>query len=125
MSTADDGAKKERPALYWFDPMYPTQHFNAPGKSPFMDMQLVPKYVDGAQDASSVSVSPQLAQNLGMRTAVVVRERLPGGLDAVGSLATTSAISPTCRPVRRVLSSGSMIAPLAMCCRPVRRWWIC
>lgn len=86
MSTADDGAKKERPALYWFDPMYPTQHFNAPGKSPFMDMQLVPKYVDGAQDASSVSVSPQLAQNLGMRTAVVVRERLPGGLDAVGSL---------------------------------------
>jgi len=86
MSAAADGAKKERPTLYWFDPMYPTQHFNAPGKSPFMDMQLVPKYVDGAEDTSSVSVSPQLAQNLGMRTAAVVRERLPGGLDAVGSL---------------------------------------
>jgi len=86
MSAAADGAKKERPALYWFDPMYPTQHFNAPGKSPFMDMQLVPKYVDGVEDTSSISVSPQLAQNLGMRTAVVVRERLPGGLDAVGSL---------------------------------------
>ncbi|WP_248797467.1 efflux RND transporter periplasmic adaptor subunit [Pseudomonas sp. MWU13-2105] len=86
MSAAADGAKKERPALYWFDPMYPTQHFNAPGKSPFMDMQLVPKYVDGAEDTSSISVSPQLAQNLAMRTAAVVRERLPGGLDAVGSL---------------------------------------
>ncbi|NWB95374.1 efflux RND transporter periplasmic adaptor subunit [Pseudomonas gingeri] len=86
MSPMGDGAKKDRPALYWFDPMYPTQHFNSPGKSPFMDMQLVPKYVDGAEDTSSISVSPQLAQNLGMRTAAVVRERLPGGLDAVGSL---------------------------------------
>ncbi len=86
MSAMGDGAKKDRPALYWFDPMYPTQHFNTPGKSPFMDMQLVPKYVDGAEDTSSISVSPQLAQNLGMRTAAVVRERLPGGLDAVGSL---------------------------------------
>jgi len=86
MSATADAAKQERPALYWFDPMYPTQHFNAPGKSPFMDMQLVPKYADGAEDTASVSVSPQLAQNLGMRTAAVVRERLPGGLDAVGSL---------------------------------------
>ena len=86
MSATADAARQERPALYWFDPMYPTQHFNAPGKSPFMDMQLVPKYADGAEDTSSVSVSPQLVQNLGMRTAAVVRERLPGGLDAVGSL---------------------------------------
>jgi Cu(I)/Ag(I) efflux system membrane fusion protein len=28
---------------YWYDPMVPTQHFDKPGKSPFMDMQLVPK----------------------------------------------------------------------------------
>ncbi|NWB26133.1 efflux RND transporter periplasmic adaptor subunit [Pseudomonas gingeri] len=86
MSAADAG-KKERPALYWFDPMYPTQHFDAPGKSPFMDMQLVPKYVNAAEDNTSISVSSQLAQNLGMRTAAVVRESLPGGLEAVGSLA--------------------------------------
>ncbi|MGY2197092.1 efflux RND transporter periplasmic adaptor subunit [Pseudomonas gingeri] len=87
MSATTDAGKKERPALYWFDPMYPTQHFDAPGKSPFMDMQLVPKYVDAAEDSTSISVSPQLAQNLGMRTAAVVRESLPGGLEAVGALA--------------------------------------
>jgi Cu(I)/Ag(I) efflux system membrane fusion protein len=31
------------PAQYWYDPMVPAQHFDKPGKSPFMDMQLVPK----------------------------------------------------------------------------------
>ena len=32
--------------LYWYDPMVPDQHFDKPGKSPFMDMELVPKYAD-------------------------------------------------------------------------------
>lgn len=36
----------ERVVLYWHDPMVPTAKFNKPGKSPFMDMQLVPKYKD-------------------------------------------------------------------------------
>ena len=36
----------ERQPLYWYDPMYPQQKFDKPGKSPFMDMQLVPKYAD-------------------------------------------------------------------------------
>ncbi len=30
--------------LYWYDPMVPDKHFDQPGKSPFMDMQLVPKF---------------------------------------------------------------------------------
>lgn len=30
--------------LYWYDPMAADKHFDKPGKSPFMDMQLVPKY---------------------------------------------------------------------------------
>jgi Cu(I)/Ag(I) efflux system membrane fusion protein len=29
---------------YWYDPMHPEKHFDKPGKSPFMDMQLLPKY---------------------------------------------------------------------------------
>ena len=29
--------------LYWYDPMVPDQHFDKPGKSPFMDMPLVPR----------------------------------------------------------------------------------
>jgi Cu(I)/Ag(I) efflux system membrane fusion protein len=34
--------------LYYYDPMVPNQHFDQPGKSPFMDMQLVPKFADDA-----------------------------------------------------------------------------
>ena len=41
---ADPGRKP----LYWHDPMVPAQKFDKPGKSPFMDMQLVPVYADAA-----------------------------------------------------------------------------
>src|SRR5438128_8151386 len=34
--------------LYWYDPMKPEVHFDHPGKSPFMDMQLEPKYAEEA-----------------------------------------------------------------------------
>ena len=34
--------------LYWHDPMVPGQKFDKPGKSPFMDMDLVPVYADEA-----------------------------------------------------------------------------
>lgn len=40
-------ASAEPKALYWYDPMYPQQKFDKPGKSPFMDMQLVPRYAEG------------------------------------------------------------------------------
>ena len=30
-------------ALYYYDPMFPQQKFDKPGKSPFMDMELEPK----------------------------------------------------------------------------------
>src|SRR3546814_10860641 len=43
---ADPAADASRKILYWYDPMVPSQHFDKPGKSPFMDMQLVPKYAD-------------------------------------------------------------------------------
>ncbi len=39
-------AQDERKVLYWYDPMVPQQKFDKPGKSPFMDMQLVPQYAD-------------------------------------------------------------------------------
>src|SRR6187549_601806 len=60
-----------RKVLYWHDPMYPGQRFDKPGKSPFMDMDLVPVHAeDDASGAAGVKVSPQLAQNLGVRTAL-------------------------------------------------------
>lgn len=55
--------------LYWYDPMVPGQQFDEPGKSPFMDMQLVPKCASGdAQGAEGVSIDPALVQNFGIRT---------------------------------------------------------
>jgi Cu(I)/Ag(I) efflux system membrane fusion protein len=76
----------ERKVLYWYDPMYPQQKFDKPGKSPFMDMQLVPKYADEAQ-AGTVSISPQVVQNLGVRTAEASAGALEHRFEAVGSIA--------------------------------------
>ena len=42
-SNAGGSATECEDVLYWYDPMVPGQHFDEPGKSPFMDMQLVPK----------------------------------------------------------------------------------
>src|SRR5438477_228278 len=57
---ATKGAE-EKPAsgkkvLYWYDPMKPEVHFDHPGKSPFMDMQLEPKY---AEEAPAPAASAQ------------------------------------------------------------------
>ena len=37
--------------LYWYDPMVPGQRFDEPGKSPFMDMMLVPKCAGEAAES--------------------------------------------------------------------------
>ncbi|MBN3081249.1 efflux RND transporter periplasmic adaptor subunit [Pectobacterium polaris] len=59
----------ERTVLYWYDPMVPDKRFDKPGKSPFMDMELVPRYADEAQDEGGITVSARQQQNLGVRTA--------------------------------------------------------
>ena len=75
-----------RPVLYWYDPMVPAQHFSKPGKSPFMDMQLQPKYADEAKgsEAPGVRIDPASSQNLGVRLAKVERGALPSGVNATG-----------------------------------------
>ena len=75
----------ERKALYWYDPMVPGQHFDKPGKSPFMDMQLVPKYADEGE-AGGVSIAPGAQQNLGIRTVEVERGRIGGALTVPGTV---------------------------------------
>ena len=66
----------EREILFWYDPMRPDTQFDKPGKSPFMDMDLVPKYRDEA-DASleheGIYISPVLLQNLGLKTVPVTQ----------------------------------------------------
>lgn len=80
-------AVSDKKPLYWHDPMVPGQKFDKPGKSPFMDMQLVPVYGDDAGDEGTVTISPRVQQNLGVRTAQVTLSSLPSTLSAVGSVA--------------------------------------
>jgi Cu(I)/Ag(I) efflux system membrane fusion protein len=80
-------AENGRKVLYWHDPMVPGHKFDKPGKSPFMDMQLVPVYADDAGDDGTVSISPRVQQNLGIRTAEVTKGNVAVAVEAVGSVA--------------------------------------
>ena len=81
----DDSGKTVR---YWYDPMVPDQRFDKPGKSPFMDMQLVPKYADDdmAGGDNTVSISAQAMQNLGIRLARAEMTKFGDSLSAVGRI---------------------------------------
>jgi membrane fusion protein, copper/silver efflux system len=77
-----------RRVLYWHDPMVPARKFDKPGKSPFMDMPLVPVYADeGAGDEGAVRIDPRVQENLGIRTAEVTKGSVVQRLEAVGSVA--------------------------------------
>ncbi|CAB3685521.1 hypothetical protein LMG22037_02701 [Paraburkholderia phenoliruptrix] len=65
--------------------MVPAQHFDKPGKSPFMDMQLEPVYADEGGGGAGVRIDPGLQQNLGIRYASVRRQDTAEGFDAVGT----------------------------------------
>ena len=73
--------------LYWHDPMVPGQKFDKPGKSPYMDMQLVPVLADSGDDEGKVAISPRVQQSLGVRTAEVETGTLSPTVEAVGSVA--------------------------------------
>lgn len=77
-------ANSDRPVLYWYDPMVPAQKFDKPGKSPFMDMQLVPRYADEAPQGGGVRIDPGVAQNVGVRLATVERAPLTRSVRAAG-----------------------------------------
>jgi Cu(I)/Ag(I) efflux system membrane fusion protein len=79
-------SRDARKPLYWHDPMVPGQRFDKPGKSPFMDMELVPVYADEAA-ASGVAIDALTRQNLGVRTAKVREGQLASAVDAVGTVA--------------------------------------
>ncbi|MGB7543579.1 MAG: efflux RND transporter periplasmic adaptor subunit [Burkholderiales bacterium] len=76
-----------RKILYWHDPMVPQQKFDRPGKSPFMDMQLVPVYADEDAGGDAVSIDPRVVQNLGIRTAEAVMGLPERRFEAVGGVA--------------------------------------
>lgn len=101
LSTGDkiDPATGRR-VLYWHDPMNPGQRFDKPGKSPFMDMELVPVFADenvsastgasaatgdAGDDGAGLRISPALRQNLGIRYATVRHAEVRDTLSLVGT----------------------------------------
>jgi membrane fusion protein, copper/silver efflux system len=123
----DTPAKAERKVLYWHDPMSPGTKFDKPGKSPFMDMDLVPVYADEQADAA-VRIDPAVAQNLGIRLGRVERSAIPMTLDFVGSVTfderlvevvqarvqgyvTRLHVKSTLEPVRRGQAIAEIQAP--------------
>lgn len=83
-ATQEQADSKGRKILYWYDPMFPDKRFDKPGKSPFMDMQLVPRYADEAGATGGVTVSPAVIQNLGIRMARVETRDITPVVRAVG-----------------------------------------
>ena len=99
------GACGDGAPAYWYDPMVPQQRFDKPGKSPFMDMQLVPKCgatagapsssaAPDADDATvsdapagSIAIDPRVVQNLGVRIAPVEQGSFARTVDTVGVVA--------------------------------------
>lgn len=86
LKAGDIDPSNGRRILYWHDPMAPQQKFDKAGKSPFMDMPLQPVYADGAEEGT-VSISPRVEHNLGVRTTEVVRASLAPKVETVGSVA--------------------------------------
>ena len=85
-ATSPNADQQARKVLYWHDPMVPGTRFDKPGKSPFMDMQLVPVYADetSAGGSTGVVVYSRTLQNLGVRTARVSLDSFAPAFDVVG-----------------------------------------
>jgi Cu(I)/Ag(I) efflux system membrane fusion protein len=81
------GATTDKRVLYWHDPMVPGQKFDKPGKSPFMDMQLVPVYADSDSEEGAVTINPRIQQNLGVRVSEVTKGTMTQTVEAVGNVA--------------------------------------
>lgn len=85
-STSSIKTKEEKAPLYWVAPMDPNYRRDGPGQSP-MGMDLIPFY-DANQDADdsvgTVSISPEVVNNLGVRTGVAFQGMLTPEIRTVG-----------------------------------------
>ena len=81
-----DGQAGDASPLYWVAPMDPDYRRDGPGKSP-MGMDLVPVYADNGVDADDpgmIFISPDIVNNLGVRTALVERRSMHTRITTVG-----------------------------------------
>ncbi|MBP0048577.1 efflux RND transporter periplasmic adaptor subunit [Marinobacterium sp. AK62] len=89
MSSGPDTAASDEPTpLYWVAPMDPNYRRDQPGKSP-MGMDLIPVYEEGSStgpDAGpgTISISPEVVNNLGVRTAQAQLKPLNFAVSTVG-----------------------------------------
>ncbi|TVZ41439.1 Cu(I)/Ag(I) efflux system membrane fusion protein [Alteromonadaceae bacterium 2753L.S.0a.02] len=85
-SHSDTTADAAKP-LYWVAPMDPNYRRDKPGKSP-MGMDLIPVYEEAGSGAESgpgtITISPEVINNLGVRTAVAERKTLHSEIISVG-----------------------------------------
>jgi len=82
---ATSEAEGSKEPLYWVAPMDPNYKRDEPGKSP-MGMDLIPVYeqMGGDEEVGTVTISPDVVNNLGVRTAPVTRGRLDLTISTVG-----------------------------------------
>ena len=75
----------ERKPLYWVAPMDPNYKREKPGKSP-MGMDLIPVYEEEGTDDSpgTITITPDVINNLGVRTATVERGEMTNTVQTVG-----------------------------------------
>ena len=132
---APAAAAAGRKVLYWYDPMKPEVHFDKPGKSPFMDMALLPRYAEevppvgqGAPGFSVVRMPLERRQEIGVTTAKVERQPVGGNVLTNGVVAEDEArmhavsvkfsgyieklfVDRTGQPVRRGQPLASVYSP--------------
>lgn len=73
----------ENEPLFWVAPMDSNYRRDAPGLSP-MGMALIPVYSEANNDNYTTKISSAIQQNLGLRTAEVIREDFSQEISAVG-----------------------------------------
>ena len=94
---SDPSRPPERKILYWTDPMVPGYKSDKPGKSPFMDMDLVPVYDDSAASATgeaqnvkgytTIHLGPERQQLIGVQIGKAEKRKLSKTIRAVGRIA--------------------------------------
>jgi len=87
ISQKSDAIGGEKKPLYWVAPMDPAYKRDKPGKSP-MGMDLIPVYEDGGSGSDTgpgtIKISPDVVNNLGVRTELAERRPLHSRIQTVG-----------------------------------------
>src|SRR5258706_12402980 len=83
---AMEPTRTPRTVIYYQDPMKPGVKFDKPGKSPYMDMGLVPVFADEGTDQGGIAVGANARQSLGIRIGHVERAAIAPRAAAVGSV---------------------------------------